>query len=392
MKNKKSTFITAAFLVIVLLSFKAKSDSSYELDTRSGIDKNAFSNEWSGEYYAEPELEVRKEFSSFEEKQKYYLESPIIGLDKDYLSEEELGEEKRDVEESFEEPLPTPSGSPAKLNPKQQSFKYYNLGFLRNPNELELDGLGFLKVLRKRDQNIGGRQWGSFALVDFIRNLARDFQIHYPGRERLQIADLSRKMGGPNTHVSHENGLEADIIFLRVNRAEQDPLKNTGKNGFAEQFVLPGPMVTVSIPVRIKTIDPKTKKVKFLPTGKMKKITKPSQVVSKNFDTEANFELLLLAEKLGKVHTYFMDKLLVREMQNYAKSKKRDHEELVRSMLSKLNEEKSHADHVHIRLMCQELDATLGNKDRCRSATVAEIKKRSAVKKPAPKHSPVKKS
>jgi hypothetical protein len=70
----------------------------------------------------------------------------------------------------------------------------------------------------------GYRRYGSAKLVHLLVAVARDFHAAHPDAPRLVIGDLSRYGGGPlDQHVSHQNGLDADIYYPRLDRREIAP-------------------------------------------------------------------------------------------------------------------------------------------------------------------------
>ena len=117
--------------------------------------------------------------------------------------------------------------------PEEQSIGFYANGSLRNPISLSLEGEGFVKLFRGRE-----RFWGNDQLIQMISESAASFKQMFPDSERLQVGDLSQKIGGKiSGHNSHQNGLDVDLVYFRVNHQEQD-LQQT--NGFVEKFVSNG--------------------------------------------------------------------------------------------------------------------------------------------------------
>lgn len=387
--------------VTVLVSFQALSDTQSEVSVTADV--HAFDAAWTGEYYVEPAVSESESesFDSFEAKRRHYLESPTIGVDEVELDENGKPLPARDAEDEGE-PRPSPSPSPSAtppmpfwripyLNPgkdavpftwgwrmlpkprpsaspspaplKEQAYYYYNNGVLKNATELESEGKGFIKVFRDRDEKIGGRAWGTRSMIGLIRKMAADFADRFPGRERLQVADIARKNGGKMSHGSHQNGLDADIIYVRKDRREQSPVGGYGKNGFAEQFVIHG----------------SSKRASKGGHGKIRNVIRYSSGVSSNFDVEANFNLLLMFHKAGGVKLYFIDKVLIREMFRYADEHGLAKDADAQAMLMKLEHARSHADHFHVRLFCQAGD------EKCVSANGSFRSRSTPKKKKVPK-------
>jgi murein endopeptidase len=70
------------------------------------------------------------------------------------------------------------------------------------------------------------RRWGTDALIVLLDRVTREFRIAHPDVPPILIADLSRPQGGPFGprygglgHGSHQNGLDADVMYPRRDRA-----------------------------------------------------------------------------------------------------------------------------------------------------------------------------
>jgi murein endopeptidase len=79
-----------------------------------------------------------------------------------------------------------------------------------------------LRVSPNRDW----RRWGTDALVVLLDTVTREFREAHPDVPPILIADLSRPQGGPFGkrygglgHGSHQNGLDADVMYPRRDRA-----------------------------------------------------------------------------------------------------------------------------------------------------------------------------
>ena len=66
------------------------------------------------------------------------------------------------------------------------------------------------------------RRWGTDALILVLDTVTREFREAHPGVPPVLIADLSRPRGGPFGrrygglgHASHQNGLDADVMYPR---------------------------------------------------------------------------------------------------------------------------------------------------------------------------------
>jgi murein endopeptidase len=84
--------------------------------------------------------------------------------------------------------------------------------------------------VRKRTPNRWWRRYGTDELVRTVLRVTREFAAAHPRAPRVLIGDLSRPRGGdfgrrygPLGHVSHQNGLDADVYFPRRDRRERAP-------------------------------------------------------------------------------------------------------------------------------------------------------------------------
>jgi murein endopeptidase len=76
----------------------------------------------------------------------------------------------------------------------------------------------------------GWRRNGTDGLVRIVLRVVREYAAAHPGAPRVGIGDLSRphggsfgpEWGGPG-HVSHQNGLDVDIYYPRLDRRERPP-------------------------------------------------------------------------------------------------------------------------------------------------------------------------
>ena len=78
--------------------------------------------------------------------------------------------------------------------------------------------------------NPAWRRHGTGRLVSLLRRVTGEHHRARPGRARVGIADLSLPRGGPFGpsygglgHLSHQNGLDADVLYPRRDRLESPP-------------------------------------------------------------------------------------------------------------------------------------------------------------------------
>jgi protein MpaA len=99
---------------------------------------------------------------------------------------------------------------------------------------VQLDGEGdafytWDGVLR-RSPNRPWRRVGSTRLLRVLERVLRDHAAANPGAPRVGVGDLSRPDGGefgrrfgPPGHASHQNGLDVDVYYPRLDRRERPP-------------------------------------------------------------------------------------------------------------------------------------------------------------------------
>ncbi|MGH2992111.1 MAG: penicillin-insensitive murein endopeptidase [Solirubrobacterales bacterium] len=85
--------------------------------------------------------------------------------------------------------------------------------------------------IQKESPNRGWRRWGTDRLVRTTLQVVRDFAAAHPRAPRIGIGDLSRPRGGDfgpryglPGHASHQNGLDVDLYYPRLDRRERAPL------------------------------------------------------------------------------------------------------------------------------------------------------------------------
>jgi murein endopeptidase len=61
--------------------------------------------------------------------------------------------------------------------------------------------------------------------VRVLLRVVREYAAAHPASPRVGIGDLSRRRGGPfgPKHASHQNGLDADVYYPRLDRRERPP-------------------------------------------------------------------------------------------------------------------------------------------------------------------------
>jgi murein endopeptidase len=76
-----------------------------------------------------------------------------------------------------------------------------------------------------RQPNRAWRRWGTDDLVRTVLRIVDQYAAAHPNAPRLGVGDLSRPRGGyfGPKHVSHQNGLDVDVYYPRLDRRERPP-------------------------------------------------------------------------------------------------------------------------------------------------------------------------
>jgi murein endopeptidase len=79
-------------------------------------------------------------------------------------------------------------------------------------------------VLRQTP-NRAWRRWGTDDLLRVVLRVSREFARAHPQAPRLGIGDLSLRHGGKfgPVHATHQNGLDVDVYYPRLDRRERPP-------------------------------------------------------------------------------------------------------------------------------------------------------------------------
>jgi murein endopeptidase len=84
--------------------------------------------------------------------------------------------------------------------------------------------------IQRERPNREWRRWGTDDLIGTVLGVMRDFHRAHPKAPRVGVGDLSRPQGGdfgPEFgfigHASHQNGLDVDVYYPRLDRRERPP-------------------------------------------------------------------------------------------------------------------------------------------------------------------------
>ena len=187
-----------------------------------------------------------------------------------------------------------------------QAQGFYSHGTLMNASEFDLEGDGFIKIFRPRM-----RGFATYDMTEVVAIAASQLAQDYRNGERIQIGDVCAEHGGQLAeHISHQNGLDADIAYLRMNHHEQDPDVITG---FEEIFVQNG------------------------------KITA-------NYDLERNWTFVKNIYATGRLVRIFMDPVIKAAICEY--TQQIGENESGAEVLRRIRPLANHQDHMHIRITC----------------------------------------
>ena len=107
-------------------------------------------------------------------------------------------------------------------------------GSLRRAVQLPAEGPDWFTWDGVLDQapNRGWRRWGTAGLIRTTLAVLREYREANPGAARVGIGDISRQHGGHFGrefgglgHASHQNGLDVDVWYPRVDGLERRPYK-----------------------------------------------------------------------------------------------------------------------------------------------------------------------
>ena len=134
----------------------------------------------------------------------------------------------------LQEPIPPPEPQPQIAYRRSTPVGVWWAGKLRRGVQLPAEGPDWFTwdPVRKHIPNRGWRRWGTDRLVRTVLEVIADYRLDNALAPRVGIGDLSRRHGGDFGirfgglgHGSHQNGLDADIYYPRIDGRERRPFK-----------------------------------------------------------------------------------------------------------------------------------------------------------------------
>lgn len=123
------------------------------------------------------------------------------------------------VRVSLQTPAPTTAPPPVYVpNVGSSALGRPHRGRLLNGLELPASGPDWI-ALKPRSH-----RWTTDRMLAYLLAVLRDFRLANPGVPQVMIGDLSRRSGGRfRGHASHQNGLDVDVYYPRLDRTLQAP-------------------------------------------------------------------------------------------------------------------------------------------------------------------------
>lgn len=188
-----------------------------------------------------------------------------------------------------------------------EAVGFYSKGSLKDSASIIDRNINVVKLFKSRE-----KLYSTNEMLDLIEGLARFSKEKFPTAEAIQVGDLSAARGGKATrHASHQNGLDADIVYFRVNEKQQD----VNNPEWGEYFIA-------------------------------------GQEVTKNFHMQRNYEALKYLVENFDVRRIFVDAAIKKEFCKVASDSGKMEETETIEFLRRLRPAKLHQTHFHVRLGC----------------------------------------
>jgi murein endopeptidase len=134
----------------------------------------------------------------------------------------------------LQEPVPPTAPAPDIAYRHSIPVGLWWAGKLRRGVQLPAEGPDWFTwdPVRKRRPNRGWRRWGTDRLVRTLVEVLADYRVANPLAPRVGVGDLSRRHGGEFGmrfgglgHMTHQNGLDADVYYPRLDGRERRPYR-----------------------------------------------------------------------------------------------------------------------------------------------------------------------
>ena len=192
-----------------------------------------------------------------------------------------------------------------------EAIGYYSSGKIKDAASIIERGTSIHKLFLQR-----GRFFGTDQIQDTISDAADFIRNQYPDAEKLQVGDIANQTGGVlPEHGSHQNGLDADLVYLTKNKK----LQSQTAPYWQEEFVKNG-------------------------------------VASANLDIPRNLELFKYLVHQQPVERIFVDQAIKKVFCTYAFKNNLLEDTQIIETLRRLRVEKLHSTHFHMRLTCPKTD------------------------------------
>lgn len=189
----------------------------------------------------------------------------------------------------------------------------YNAGKLKEADDILEQAPSVLKLLRPRN-----RSFATTEMAELLEQTANEMRADFPESEPLQVGDIAARNGGKIAgHKSHQNGLDADIVYYTKKQTTQNP----NLSRWSEDFVKGGK-------------------------------------VTENFHVERNWHLMMKLIETKNVTRIFVDRAIKKVYcLQRPELEKTYGKEIVTNVLRRMRPEALHSTHMHIRINCPEKDS-----------------------------------
>lgn len=184
---------------------------------------------------------------------------------------------------------------------------YYSNGSIKDSLDYQREVPFIHKLFKARK-----RLYSSEEMFQVIKDMDNFIASQNGEKETIQLGDLSHQKGGKATgHGSHQNGLDADFVYLTNNRK----LQSINAGYWEEEFV-------------------------------------NNNKLTANFDLKRNIELFNFLSNKTPTARIFVDEVVKKEICRYLTVTGERNQVSMQNMLRKLRVENLHKTHFHLRLYC----------------------------------------